>query len=252
MENQLAKQKQNLPKSSTGRLWLNETFKQPIDLLSCERIGSQIEKAGFDRVHMEVTKYVSAVAMALGVECEMDRRKFLAKELIEMNQGGSIEDIRMALQKGRRGEYPMGFAKRNHLGLELLASWMKAHQEYKASLEEYQRKMALAEMTEKERIEVEQIYERMKNSITVPSKINSMRLGGFADEEYLKYKKEYEEKKATADQHNSTGEGNETTGNSDSEGNQLPSEPSRPGKDSERIRESGGGFGKMDKSKETF
>ena len=124
--------------------------------------------------------------MALGLDdVPMQRQRFLAKELIDTNQDLSLEDLRTALQKGRRGEYEMGFAKRNTLSLELLSGWVKTHRIERDKLIAYRRRMELMEKVEGEREDVLKQYDILKEVGPKPSKPKRNPL-------YEEFKKEYE------------------------------------------------------------
>jgi len=187
--------KKSLQNLSSKTLYLIKVSK-PIDLLKARSIDQQIELAGFNQVLNYVVKAVVKVGLAMGIEINPIRVKFLAEELIDINQDYSLEDIQQALQKGRRGEFELGYAKRGVINMELLSSWMKEQQIHKGRLREVEKQNSRKCEVEKGMQEMAEIYEEMRKGII---KSTGKKPSNFIDDEYQKFKDERNKKNDSND-----------------------------------------------------
>lgn len=109
---------------------------KPEQLLGCRLLQKQVEEHGREPVQWEIMNFLQRAAIALGVEINKNELVVLSNELMDMYPTDSVEDIREALRKGRRGQYGHGMHNRRKLSLPLIRDWMSAHLDEKSQAKE--------------------------------------------------------------------------------------------------------------------
>ena len=159
------------------------TISKASDLLQCINIQNQIKTNGREQVLIEIRLSIEKCIDSLGMKMSDSQVVTLCNDIVDTYYSDSIEDVREAIKKGRRGVYGMGFNSRSTLTMLTVREWMeghllekaiereKKHQEKKKKIPDekvidYQLYMARQRIEAKERNQIKQgseDYRKFKN-----------------------------------------------------------------------------------------
>lgn len=107
----------------------------------------------------------------------------LSKDVLDKYHYDSIEDVREALKKGRRGTYGFGHNSRSSLNMILISEWMEKHLEEKAEAREKMISEIQSPTEPLEIVDYEAYKERVENA---PVKSNTIE-----ETEYQKFRAKF-------------------------------------------------------------
>jgi hypothetical protein len=151
-------------------------------------INEQILKHGRNEINLEVAKYVNKCIKGLDIEISNYTLQILIEDIIDKYKFDSIEDIQVCLKNGRQGRYGTTY---NKLNMVIISDWMSKHLEEKAI---YREKIINDRKKESDfkGWETREDYEKAARKPTPMSFKDRIRQ---KDEEYQKFKADYEAKK---------------------------------------------------------